>query len=225
MFSGASAQQPEHSVEIDQASANGAFRASAADAMGKFQAEFVKQSYPRQKSSGSTSIQTTWILVGRSMSTAMNKNEETTFTAKQEMFCREFMIDMNATQAAKRAGYSGSDETLAVTGHENLRNPKIAKKIAELMSERSKKTEITAEYVLMTIRDTIERCRQAVQVMEWNHDEKAMVPTGEWKFEHGGVLKGCELLGRHLKLFTDKVEHSGKLSLEDLISGSEAKEK
>jgi len=52
-----------------------------------------------------------------------------------------------------------------------------------------------------------------------------MVPTGEWKFEHRGVLKGCELLGKHLKLFTDKVEHSIDKTLEDIITESFKKEK
>jgi hypothetical protein len=36
------------------------------------------------------------------------------------------------------------------------------------------------------------------------------VPSGEYKFEHNGVLKGCELLGKHLKLFTEKTEITGK---------------
>lgn len=82
--------------------------------------------------------------------------------------------------------------------------------MAELKAAQSKRLEITADYVLTTIRDTVERCRQGVPVTEFNRDTKCMEPTGEWKFEHQGVLKGCELLGKHLKLFTEKHEHTGR---------------
>ncbi len=109
-------------------------------------------------------------------------------TPKQKVFCEEYIIDLNATQAAIRAGYS--KHTAKDIGCENLAKPNIAEYIQELQSKRSESTQITAEYVLTTIRDTIVRCQ----------DEK--------KFDATGVLRGSELLGKHLKLFTDKVEHS-----------------
>jgi phage terminase small subunit len=130
-------------------------------------------------------------------------------TPKQKRFCEEYLIDLNATQAAIRAGYS--EDSAASIGHENLRKPEIEKTIQELQIARSKRTEITADYVLNTVRDTVERCRQAVPVMEWDPVEKVMVPTGEWKFEYPGVLKGCELLGKNLKLWTEKTESTQKI--------------
>ena len=131
-----------------------------------------------------------------------------TLTAKQEQFCKEYVIDLNGTQAAIRAGYS--EKTANRIASENLSKPDITTRIQELMDERSKRVEITADYVLGTIQETIERCKQAVPVMEFDHSEKKMVETGEYKFEHNGVLKGCELLGKHLKLFTERLEHTGK---------------
>lgn len=68
---------------------------------------------------------------------------------KQELFCKEYLVDLNATQAYKRAGYSvKSDNAAAVEASKLLRNPKIEAKIKELMEARSQRTEITADFVL-----------------------------------------------------------------------------
>lgn len=87
------------------------------------------------------------------------------------------------------------------------------------------KLEITREYVLGGIKSTIERCRQAEPVLdkkgnqvytETEEGEEALAYT----FQSLGALKGYELLGKHLKLFTDKVEHEHKITLEKLIASS-----
>jgi len=119
-------------------------------------------------------------------------------TAKQLLFCKEYLIDLNATQAAIRAGYS--EKTATETGYENLTKPHIAEHIQKEMDNRSQKTQINAEYVLETIKKTIERCSQSEPVLVNGQ------PSGEFKFDAANVLKGAELLGRHLKLFTDKTE-------------------
>ena len=67
-------------------------------------------------------------------------------TAKQDLFVKEYLIDLNATQAALRAGYS--PKTAEAIGFENLRKPMIASAIEEAMSKRSQRTEITADMVL-----------------------------------------------------------------------------
>lgn len=133
---------------------------------------------------------------------------EKELTLKQQRFCEEYIVDLNATQAAIRAGYS--ELTARSIGSENLSKPDIQERIQTAMADRAARTAITADYVLGTIRDTVERCRQAEPVMEFDHEDKCMKPTGEWQFEHSGVLKGCELLGKHLKLFTEKHEVTGK---------------
>ncbi|WP_082017872.1 terminase small subunit [Leisingera sp. ANG-Vp] len=70
-------------------------------------------------------------------------------TAKQERFVAEYLIDLNATQAAIRAGYSA--KTAHSVGHENLRKPEIAKAIQEAQAKRSEKTGITQERVLQEL--------------------------------------------------------------------------
>jgi phage terminase small subunit len=133
-------------------------------------------------------------------------------TPKQEAFVREYLIDLNATQAAIRAGYSAKNADKI--GPELLGKTRIATAIQEQMDKRAKRTEVTADYVLETIVSTIERCKQAEPVIDRKGDP-VMVETpdgGEAKaytFNAAGVLKGAELLGKHLKMFTEKVEHSG----------------
>jgi hypothetical protein len=48
-----------------------------------------------------------------------------------------------------------------------------------------------------------------------------MEPTGEWQFKEQGVLKGCELLGKHLGLYLDKIQHTGAVAIQ-FISDEEA---
>lgn len=122
-------------------------------------------------------------------------------TPKQQLFVKEYLVDLNATQAAIRAGYS--EKTAASQGERLLRNVEVAAYIKEQLNKRMNKVDITAEYVLTTIKNTIERCAQAEPVFD-----REGVETGEYKFDSAAVLKGSELLGKYLKLFTDKTELS-----------------
>lgn len=70
-------------------------------------------------------------------------------TPKQQQFVEEYLLDLNATQAAVRAGYS--KKTAAVVGHENLRKPEIAGSIKRAQDVRSKRTQITADRVLQEL--------------------------------------------------------------------------
>lgn len=65
-------------------------------------------------------------------------------SAKQKAFINEYLIDGNATRAAERAGYKGDENTLAVTGYDNLRNPKIA----EAISQRTAESAMSGDEVL-----------------------------------------------------------------------------
>lgn len=123
-------------------------------------------------------------------------------TAKQQRFVDEYLIDLNATQAAIRAGYSV--KTANEQAARLLANVSVQETVQQRMADRQKRTEVDQDYVLMTIKETIERCRQVVPVLTKDGEE-----TGEFKFEPNAVLKGAELLGKHLKMWTDKVEQSG----------------
>jgi len=128
-------------------------------------------------------------------------------TPKQQRFISEYLVDLNATQAAIRAGYA--KKSADVEGSRLLVNAKVSAAIAAAQAKRSKRTEIDADYVLASIVDTMERCKQAEPVKYQNGDQVYVdTPDGEvapaYKFDAGAVLRGAELLGKHLAMFTDK---------------------
>ena len=121
----------------------------------------------------------------------MNRfSNEIKLTCKQQTFVNEYLIDLNATQAAIRAGYS--KKTAGQIGDENLRKPQIAKAIQESMSQRAGRAKISSELVVQGILRVIRRC-------EGDGDA----------FDANQVLRGYELLGKHLGLFRSKSEGAG----------------
>lgn len=104
-------------------------------------------------------------------------------TDKQEQFCLEYVVDFNATQAAIRAGYS--ENTASEIGYENLRKPQIAERLSALRSEAATATELTREFVIQGLMD----------LARSGSTESARV-------------RSYELLGKHLALFTDRLEIS-----------------
>lgn len=134
-------------------------------------------------------------------------------TAKQKSFIQEYLIDLNATQAAIRAGYS--PDTAGQMGYENLKKPEIAQAIAEALAERSQRTQITQDYVLSTLLETIERCRQAVPVLDRKgaavmieNKDGEIVPA--YMFDAKNIISGAKLLGEHIGTFKQRIELTGK---------------
>jgi phage terminase small subunit len=117
-------------------------------------------------------------------------------TMKQELFVQNYMIDLNATQAAIRAGYS--EKTARKIGSENLSKPDISAAIQLAAIEQIDRTRIDADYVLAGAKEMFERCMQRVAVMEKIGGE--WVPTGEWKFDSSGAGKALKILGDHAQV-------------------------
>lgn len=130
-------------------------------------------------------------------------------TPKQQRFVDEYLIDLNATQAAIRAGYS--EKTANEQGARLLVNVSVKQAIEAGMKKRSEETGIDAKYVLETIVDTVERCRQAKPVYD-RKGNPVLVETSSggiapaYTFDSNGVLRGCELLGKHLGMFIERKE-------------------
>lgn len=158
-------------------------------------------------------------------------------TKKQKRFVEEYLIDLNATQAAIRAGYSS--DSAQQMGSENLSKPVIKKAIDWAIAERSRRTGINQERVLQelakvaflnpadvidmneaTIRGEASRddtaCIAAVKVKTIPTDDG---PITEREVKTYDKLRALELLGKHLGMFTDKVKMEGAVPV--VITGAD----
>lgn len=121
-------------------------------------------------------------------------------TSRQELFCREYIIDYNGKQAAARAGYSEkSAETQAAR---LLRNDKVLSRVRELQAEQVKRLSISADWVILKLKETLDQCMAAVPVMVWDPDLKCKVESGEYVFDSKGAERALELIGKHLGMFS-----------------------
>ena len=132
-------------------------------------------------------------------------------TPKQSQFVQEYLVDLNASAAYRRAGYTSGNAD--VNGSRLLGKASIQAAVQASMNERSKRIEVTQDFVLGNLIEINQRCLQRVPVMvgQGKDRRQAVDENGEgvWEFDAQGALRANELLGKHLKLFTDKTEHSG----------------
>lgn len=144
-------------------------------------------------------------------------------TDKQKRFCDEYLIDLNATQAAIRAGYS--QKTAMQIGEQNLRKLEIQEYIQKRMKDREKRTEITQDKVLQEIAriafDDIKNylrfytdeegnvrteVKDSDTIDTRNISEVSCGKDGQFKFKVYCKDNALNMLGKHLGMFTDKVE-------------------
>jgi phage terminase small subunit len=161
-------------------------------------------------------------------------------TPKQSLFVKEYLVDLNATQAAIRARYS--KRTAKQIGTENLSKPDVMRAIIAGMRSREKKVETSAQWVLKNlhseaiadIADLYTESGRLRPVHEWPLVWRTGLVTGvkvkqEFEYKDGekfpvGVvteiklsdrIKRLELIGKHHAMFTDNVNLGGEVSLKD----------
>ena len=134
---------------------------------------------------------------------------------KQKLFCQEYMKDLNATQAAIRAGYS--EKTARNIACENLTKPYIQEYIQELQEGIKKRNQITVDEIMQDLIEVKNRCLQNVPVMyfdkidkEWKHEGKE---DGEpvYKFDSNGATKALDLLGKIIGAYEKDNEQKREL--------------
>lgn len=164
---------------------------------------------------------------------AIKSNRENGLTDQQEMFCREYLVDFNATQAAIRAGYS--EKSAYSQAHDLLKKPTVQALLKSLAEKQVERVEVRADDVLK------EMMRMGYSDVRGLYDEKGVIkPMSEWSddlaravasieseelFEGSGDSKtwigyvkkvklwsknqAVEMLAKNQKLLTDRHEHSG----------------
>jgi len=133
-------------------------------------------------------------------------------TDKQEMFCREYLIDLNATQAAIRAGYS--DGSARNQAHRLMTNDDILQRIAELNHDRLKRTNIDADYVLRQAVKLHERCMQEVEPITDRRGEEITDEQGRtvYGFDAKGAVASLKLIGDHITVQAFKQQTSTEIT-------------
>lgn len=156
-------------------------------------------------------------------------------TKKQKLFVEEYLIDLNATQAAIRAGYS--PDTAGSIGGENLKKPEISAAIAKAMAERSRRTGINqdrilqeiAKLALVNIDDVVDletgeikesatkedlACIQSIKIKPTEFGTEREIKF----YDKKGSL---EMAGKHLGMFKDKLELEADMDLNITIDYGE----
>lgn len=126
-------------------------------------------------------------------------------TAKQKRFCDEYLIDLNATQAAIRAGYS--EKSAYSIGEENLKKPEIKKYIEERMAEKEKKLIASQDEVLKYLTSVLRGESQSeVVVVEGCGMGESIARRIDKAPDEKEKLKAAELLGKAYGIYTNKLE-------------------
>lgn len=126
-------------------------------------------------------------------------------TAKQQRFCDEYLIDLNATQAAIRAGYS--KKTAGRIGTENVQKPVIKEYIAQRMAEKESQLIADQDEVLKYLTSVMRgQSRSSIVVVESTGDFMSAAREMEKAPDEKERLKAAELLGKRYGLYTDKVD-------------------
>ena len=130
-------------------------------------------------------------------------------TDKQKRFIEEYLVDLNATQAAIRAGYS--EKTAYSIGEENLKKPEIKRAIEDAQLKRSSRIQITQDDVIRMLIENIEKSsgtKQVVITQTRKSEDGEFVgdDVAQFVYEPSSVNKALELLGKHLGMFKDKLD-------------------
>lgn len=144
--------------------------------------------------------------------------EEIKLTPKQRLFCEEYLIDLNATRAAIRAGYS--EKTAATIGNENMRKPLIKAYINKAMNSKLESTIATQEEVLETLTAILRGELNGTALKGVGMGAQEVVQVAPTVSERKAA---ADLLGKRYSLWTEKhdVNVTGAVTFVDDIGDDE----
>tara|TARA_Y100000588_G_C13968160_1_gene801748 strand:- start:86 stop:664 length:579 start_codon:yes stop_codon:yes gene_type:complete len=120
-------------------------------------------------------------------------------TPRQSIFVKEYLVDLNGTAAAIRAGYS--QKTARQMASQNLAKLNISHAIQEGFRKRQERLDIDQDWVIGRLKDNHDKAAQAVALLD-KHGE----PTGTYTFQGSVANRSLELIGRHLGMFQEKLK-------------------
>ncbi len=115
--------------------------------------------------------------------------------ARHERFCQEYVVDLNATQAYIRAGYSPNGAEASAS--KLLTNPKVIERVKELQAAVTQRIELTQEKVVSDLEDLKTKAAAA----------------GNF----GPAVRATELLGKHIGMWPTKIDVAGSIALGELV--------
>lgn len=148
--------------------------------------------------------------------------------AREQRFVDEYLLDLDPKRAALAAGYAettASTKSFGWVSNSQSTKPHVFAAAAKAKAQRSEQTKIDADWVLETIFDTVERCKQARPVVDKKGDPVLVeTPGGQmapaYAFQPLAVLKGVDLAGKHLGMFATKTvltgPNDGPIQVEDV---------
>lgn len=167
-------------------------------------------------------------------------------TPQQMLFALEYLLDLNATRAYRKVYGAKNDNVAAAAGARLLRNVKVAPYIQRALEKATSAAEVTVERVLAEIKrmawvdigeaydehgmfkplkempEDVRRAIVSIEVDElWEGSGEDRVQIGITRKVKFADKKGSnELLGKYLKMFVERMEHSGSVTIEDFLSAS-----
>jgi len=123
----------------------------------------------------------------------------------QERFVHEYLIDLNATQAAIRAGYAARNADKI--GPELLGKTRVAEAIAAAKTARKERVQVDQDYVVTNLVEVVERAMQRAPVCDMRGEQITDANgRGVWKHDGKVAVSALGLLGRHVGMFEEKVK-------------------
>lgn len=141
---------------------------------------------------------------GKSTSDGVGKLRE-----RQKRFVEEYLVDLNATQAAIRAGYS--EKTAMEQGYQLLQKTSVQKAIKEAQNKRLERIQISQDEVIRRLLENadIASGKKAIVLTQIRKSENGEIvgdDVAQFVYEPSSVNKALELLGKHLGMFANKVD-------------------
>ncbi len=165
-------------------------------------------------------------------------------TPKQSRFVDEYLVDLNAAGAYRRAGYVAKGNAAEVNAARLLRNAQVQQAVQQRMKQREQRTQVDADYVIKRLQEI-----DQMDVFDILNDDMSLKPISQWprtwrlsisgidlselvmggeseqdrtvrllkKIKWPDKVKNLELLGRHFGIFNDKLDVSGQVSVVDRI--------